>query len=246
LKSRKKQVDDWSDYPFLTQRGVELIKRYTEPRIFLDVNRYASYRDYGESTWRIGYGSKRIGKHIVGRSETATTAEIEKQLIEDLKDFSKVVNSYVFVPLNSNKKGALLSFAHSIGIYSFKESRLLHLINSLSSKAEIIREWSPYINQIWICGGERLVNRRRAELDLFYAADKEIPTQLPHKCKLDYCLLNLAETFNGASNQIKAIEYLESKIKDWDPDGKSLRYFFRLWNQKPAGLSSAPRLPKTD
>lgn len=246
MKSRKEQLDDWSEYPFLTQRGVELIKRFTEPRVFLGAGRYASYRDYGESTWRIGFGSKKIGKHVVGRSETATTVEIEKQLVEDLKLFSTVVNDYVFVPLNANKKAALLSFAHSIGICSFKNSRLLELVNTLATKNEIIREWSPYINRIWTSGGERMINRRRSELDTFYAADKEIPTQLPHNCKLEFCLLNLAETFNGSSNQLKAIEYLEGKIKDWDPDGKTLRYFFRLWRQKPSGLSSAPRLPKTD
>jgi hypothetical protein len=77
--------------------------------------------------------------------------------------------------------------------------------------------------------------------NMFYAADKEIPTQLKHSCNVEFCLLNLPETYNGASNQIKAIEYLESKILEWDPDGRSLRHFYRLWSQKPAGLGSPPR-----
>jgi len=241
LKSRKEYVEDWSDYPLLTQKGIDLIKLYSVPRVCLTPGRYGSYRDYGESIWRIGYGSKNLGKYIVNRSEVATQEQIDKQFVEDLKVFSNAIRDYVYVPLNNNKKAALLSFAHDLGIQSFKNCRLLELINSLASKTEIIREWSPYINKIWFSGGSRVVDRRRTELNLFYAADKEIPTQVKHNCQTEYCLLNLAETFNGAPNQIKAVEYLESKLLDWDPDGRSLRHFLRLWSQKPAGLGSAPR-----
>lgn len=241
MKSRKNKVEDWSEYPFLTQKGIDLIKHYFTPRICLTPGRYGSYRDYGESTWRIGYGSKKLGKHTVSRSEIATQAEIDAQLVEDLKEFSNTLRDYVYVPLNTNKKAALLSFAHDVGVQSFKNCRLLELINTLAPKSEIISEWSPYINTLWFSGGTRTVDRRRTELNTFYAADKEIPTHIKHSCQLDYCLLNLAETFNGAPNQIKAIEYLESKLLDWDSDGRVLRHFFRLWSQKPAGLGSPPR-----
>ena len=60
----------------------------------------------------------------------------------------------MFVNLNKNKRAALLSFAHSIGIQSFKTCRLLELINNYASKLKIIKEWSPYINRIWMSGGE--------------------------------------------------------------------------------------------
>jgi len=135
----------------------------------------------------------------------------------------------------------LLSFAHSVGIPSFKECRLLQLINECAPKSAIIREWSPYINRIWFSGGERFVERRRVELDLYLAGDKEIPTFIPHKCQTRQCLLNLAETYTGAPNQIKAIEYLERKMVDFDPSGEVLRRFFRYWNEKPSGLGSPPR-----
>jgi GH24 family phage-related lysozyme (muramidase) len=228
-------------YPFLTDKGIQLIKRYTEPRTAIGLGRYASYKDYGEEHWRIGYGSKKLGKKWVGYFEKATQEQIDKQLVEDLKEFSKLIEQYVFVPLNDNRKAAILSFAHSLGIASFKECRLLELINSLAPKKEIIREWSPYINSIWFSGGDKMVNRRRVELDTYLAPSAEIPTLTPHKCESQICLLNLPETFNGSPTQIKAIEYLERKITTWDPSGQTLRRFFRYWNEKPSGLGSPPR-----
>lgn len=239
-RSRKQKLD-LSDYPFLTERGIELIRRYTAPRTDIGMGRYASYKDYGEDIWRIGYGSKKLGKRWVGAMEKASKEEIETQLIEDLKEFSVEVAQYVHVPLNPNKKAALLSFAHSVGLASFKECRLLALINGLSRRSEIIREWSPFINTLWKSGGEYFVQRRRVELDTYLTADKEIPTFTPHKCTVNQCLLNIPETYNGAPNQIKAIEYLEKKFNEWDPTGESLRRFFRYWTEKPSGLGSPPR-----
>lgn len=205
------------------------------------MGRFGSYKNYGENIWRIGYDSKRINNHQVGFQEYATRKQIEIQLVEDLKEFTKQIEPYIFVPLNKNRKAAILSFAHNLGVCGFKESRLLALINRHASRNEIIKEWSPYINKMWLSGGEIIVNRRRTELDTFLAADKEIPTFTPHNCKLRTCLLNLPETYNGSANQIRAIEYLEGKILDWDPSGNSLKHFFRLWNEKPSGLGSPPR-----
>ena len=84
-------------------------------------------------------------------------------------------------------------------------------------------------------------DRRRAELNAFLSADKEIPTFTRHTCQTSICLLNLTETYNGAPNQIKAVEYLEKKIKEWDPTGHALRRFYRLWSQPPAGLGNQVR-----
>lgn len=63
-------------------------------------------------------------------------------------------------------------------------------------------------------GGDLMVARRRAELDMYFAADKEIPTFYRHECHTEACLLNLVETYNGSSNQIKGIEYLEKNSKN--------------------------------
>ena len=237
MKSHKK-IDDWAEYPLLSPKGLQLIKRHTQPRIHLGMGRFGSYKEYGENIWRIGYGSKKLGKHFISSREIATIQEIEAQLITDLKNFSKEIEPYIQVKLNKNRGAALLSFAHNVGLAAFKNSYLVELINKHASKAEIIREWSPYINTLWRSGGESIINRRRAELDTFLAGDKEIPTFTKHSCKLQTCLLNLPETYTGAPTQIKAIEYLEGKLLNWDPSGHSLKHFFRLWNQKPGGLGS--------
>ena len=159
----------------------------------------------------------------------------------DLKIFSDLVSQYVFVPLNRNRKAAILSFSYSIGISSLKTCRLLELINSHASKSKIIREWSPYINRLWCSGGDLLVDQRRMELDTYLAPDKTIPTFVPHRCHLKKCLLNLPETYTGAPNQVKAIEYLEKKLVQWDSSGEVLRRFFRYWSEKPRSLGSPQR-----
>ena len=243
LSSHKKNKvrTRWKDHPFLTRKGINLIKAHSLPRTHIGMGRYASYKDYGEDIWRIGYGSKQLGKRWLSSTDKATREEIDSQLEEDLKEFSDLVSHYVFAPLNSNRKAALLSFAHSIGITSFKSCRLLDLINSSAGKSKIIREWSPYINQIWMSGGDLMRDRRRVELDIYYAADKEIPTLVPHRCRVKRCLLNLPETYTGAPNQLKAIEYLERKLLEWDPSEEVMRQFFRYWTQKPSGLGSLPR-----
>jgi GH24 family phage-related lysozyme (muramidase) len=241
LVRRKKSNDEApveKPYPFLTDKGIEIIRKHTTPRTYLGMGRFASYKDYGEESWRIGYGSLRLGKRPVGGLDKASEEQIVQQLAEDLKEFSDQVAAYVFVPLNSNKKAALLSFAHSIGLASFKTCRLLELINGLAPRSEIIREWSPYINPIWRSGGEVMINRRRVEVDTYFAGDKEIPTLINHKCAAKFCLLNISETYKGTANQIKAIEYLERKLSEWDESGEVIRRFVRYWNEKPSGLSS--------
>ena len=110
---------------------------------------------------------------------------------------------------------------------SLKTCRLLDLINSSASKTELIKEWSPYINRLWCSGGDLMVSQRRMELDTYLAPDKKIPTFVPHRCHLKKCLLNLPETYTGAPNHVKAIDYLEKKLLQWDSSGEVFRRFFR-------------------
>ncbi len=227
-----------------TEKGFELTKRYTVPRVSLGLGKYASYKDFDDSYWRIGYGSIKIKDHYLNSKDKATQLEIDNQFKLDLEEFAKIAEQYIFIPLNKNRKAALLSFAHSVGIQSFKTCRLLNLINESKPKSKIIKEWSPTINTIWRSGGDLLIDRRRVELNTYYAPDKKIPTFYPHKCSSKVCLLNLAETYNGSPSQIKGIEYLEKKLKILDPSGQILRRFFRYWNQKPTGLGSLQ--PPTD
>ena len=228
-------------YSLFTEKGYKLTKKYTIPRTYLGMGKYAAYKDFGEDLWKIGYGSEVINEHYLNANDRASQEEIDKQFYIDLKNFSKKAENYIFFNLNKNKRAAILSFAHSIGLTSFKSCRLLELINSYATKNKIIKEWSPYINRIWMSGGDLMVSRRRSELDMYFAADKEIPTFYRHTCHAEVCLLNIAETYNGSATQVKGIEYLEKKLKELDPSGEILRKFFRYWNSTPSGLGSPLR-----
>ena len=228
-------------YSLFTEKGYKLTKKYTIPRTYLGMGKYAAYKDFGEDLWKIGYGSEVINEHYLNANDRASQEEIDKQFYIDLKNFSKKAENYIFFNLNKNKRAAILSFAHSIGLTSFKSCRLLELINSYGTKNKIIKEWSPYINRIWMSGGDLMASRRRSELDMYFAADKEIPTFYRHTCHAEVCLLNIAETYNGSATQVKGIEYLEKKLKELDPSGEILRKFFRYWNSTPSGLGSPLR-----
>ena len=200
--------------------------------------RFASYKDYGESIWRIGYGSMEIHGKVVTSKTRATQEEIDEQLKIDLETLSHKLSKIIHWRLNPKKKAAVISYAFSNGFISFKNSQLFELINSGCHKKKLVKEWSPFINKAWLNKSDFIIDQRRSELNLFLAADKEVPTFLPHKCKSKYCLLNIHETYNGNANQIKGINYLEKKIQELDPSGDVLRRFFRYWNQEPGGLGS--------
>lgn len=215
---------------------------YTPARTHMGFGKYAAYKDYGEFIWRIGYGSKELHERVICPFTRASSKEILEQLKLDLETLSYKVARLIQWPLNDKQKAAVLSYAHGIGFPAFKESNLLKIINAGCKKKEIIKELSPYINKKWLMFGEWVVDRRRSELNLFLAGNKEIATLVKHKCDLNYCLLNIPETYNGNPNQIKAINYLEKKMKDLDPSGEILRRFFRYWNQPPGNLGSPKNL----
>lgn len=235
------QLPDKYKSPFLNETAIKLIQHYTPARTNCGFGRFAPYKtEHGE--WRIGYGSKRIGKYWPTASMRVTREEIDKQLIKDLEELADKLSSYVFMPLNTKKRAAILSFAHSVGLIAFKECRLLELINARASRNLIIKEWSPYINPEYRYASEILKERRRVELNTYISPDLQVPLFTEHKCLFNNCLLNIGESFVGSPNQIKAIEYLERKVMEWDPSGETIRRFFRYWNQAPAGLGSPRNL----
>jgi len=223
--------------PFLSDIAVRLIKTYTVARTEIGLGRFASYKtEHGE--WRIGYGSKRIGKVWASAFFKTTKKEVDKQLVVDLEDFCANFSSYVYMPLNVKKRAAIVSYAHSVGLIAFKQSNLLKLINERATKNAIIKEWSPFINPEYRYVNSLLKRRRRVELNLYLAPDAEVPLFTEHKCPLKQCLLNIGESYMGTPNQIKAIEYLERKLLEWDPSEETLRRFWRYWNQEQGGLGS--------
>ena len=226
------------DTSYLNEHSLRIIKHYNLARTLTGSGHFASYKDYGESIWRIGYGSMEIHGKVVTPKTRATQKEINEQLKIDLEILSHKLSKIIYWPLNSKKKAAVISYAFSNGFISFKNSQLFELINSGCHKKKLIKEWSPFINKAWLNKSDFIIDQRRSELNLFLAADKEVPTFLPHKCKSKYCLLNIHETYNGNVNQIKGINYLEKKIQELDPSGDVLRRFFRYWNQEPGNLGS--------
>ena len=227
--------------PFLNDTAVNLIQLYTPARTDCGFGRFAGYKtEHGE--WRIGYGSKRLGKSWVGMFTRATKKEIDEQLIKDLEEFADKIQHYVVMPTAPKKRAALLSYAHSVGLATFKECQLLQLVNKRASKNAIIKEWSPFINPAYRGANPFLKERRRVELNIYLAPDNQVPLFTEHKCLLKHCLLNIGESYMGTPNQIKAIEYLERKIVEWDPTGETIRRFFRYWNQEQGGLGSPKNL----
>jgi GH24 family phage-related lysozyme (muramidase) len=225
---------------FFTEEGIRLIRWHTAPRTYNGFGRFSPYlTESGE--YLIGYGSGELFGRPVRPFICGTREEIEEQFLKDLKPFAALVEHYVQMPLNEKKRSAVLSYAHSIGIPAFKECKLLQLINSRASKAEIIKEWSPYINRKEYYP-ENLRNRRREELHTYMAPDKEVPLLFEHKCKLNCCLATLCDDYQGTPKQLKAIEYLEGKIKDWDTTGSVMKRFYRLWSQEQGGLGSPKNL----
>ena len=204
--------------------------------------RYAAYKDHGEFIWRIGYGSKEFKENVICPFTRATDKEILEQLQLDLETLSYKIARLIHWPLKDKQKAAVLSYAHSVGFPTFKNCELLEIINQGARKQEIIKTWSPYINKEWLNFGQWVVDRRRSELNLFLAPDKEIPTLVKHNCNMNRCLLNLPATYNGNPNQIKAINYLEKKLLEFDPSGEVVRRFFRYWDQPPGNLGSPKNL----
>ena len=77
------------NYSLFTEKGYQLTKRYTVPKTYLGMGRYAAYKDFGESVWKIGYGSESIDDHYLDANDRASQDDIDKQFYKDLKLFSK-------------------------------------------------------------------------------------------------------------------------------------------------------------
>lgn len=231
---------------FYTDYAFELVRRYTPCRIHVGFEEYTSYKAAKEDgPWLIGYGSKKIGRQTVTPFTKVTRREIDEQLKKDLEIFSEYVADLVYMPLNEKKRGAVISYAESVGLPYFKECKLLELINNSASKTEIIKEWSPFMRRNYQ-SNQRLTDRRRSELDLYLQSDVEVPLLVEHNCIAPQCLLNIAENYKGTVEQIRAIEYLEEELWRSDPGGTIISEFFKLWNEQPKATGSRSSFLEAD
>ena len=86
-------------YYFFSEKGYKLTKTYTSPRTFLGLGKYAAYKDFGEESWKIGYGSVQLNGHALTAKDKATQEEIDNKFFLDLREFSEKLKDYVFVNL---------------------------------------------------------------------------------------------------------------------------------------------------
>lgn len=127
--------------------------------------------------WTAGYGRAlrgMEGKFLVGKKDKEEAykvntinneSEANVALMEDLKVFERIVMSKIKVPLNQRQFDALVSHAYNTG----GSDTLFKLINRRAPEDQI-RRWfeTKYVTS----GGVRLrglVNRRKAESDLFFS-----------------------------------------------------------------------------
>lgn len=127
--------------------------------------------------WTAGYGRAlrgKDGKFLVGKKDKEEAykvntidneAEANAALMEDLMVFERIVTSKVKVPITQKQFDALVSHTYNTG----GSDTLFKLINKKAPEAQI-RRWfeTKYITS----GGVRLrglVNRRKAESDLFFS-----------------------------------------------------------------------------
>lgn len=131
--------------------------------------------------WTIGYGHAlrtADGSRFLNRSSdkaeayrqagTLTEEQAEKLLQEDLALFERVVDSVVLVPINENQRGALVSLTFNIGKTALKNSTLLQFLNNrryIEASKQFLR-WNKSKGKVL----KGLINRRKAEYDLFNSA----------------------------------------------------------------------------
>jgi lysozyme len=101
--------------------------------------------------------------HIKGvqMGDTATKAECDKLMKDDLLTFALAVDDMVIVPLKPHEHAALTSFSYNVGLGALKSSTLLRRVNAgeLPAACDELSRW-VYAKGLKFNG---LIKRREAE-----------------------------------------------------------------------------------
>jgi lysozyme len=118
-----------------------------------------------DGRWIVGYGHVRTARQGVEVSE----ADAEALLIYDLISVSHGINASAHTPLTQNEFDALVSFAFSIGLESFRQSLVLRRLNEGAhlQAACAMELWRKSEVEGEIIVVDALVRRRAAEKALF-------------------------------------------------------------------------------
>ncbi|MGK7949868.1 MAG: lysozyme [Xenococcaceae cyanobacterium] len=134
-------------------KGIDLIKRWE------------GYRSIAylcpANVWTIGYGHTATVKPGMCINQV----EAEELLKSDLRRFENAISNLVRVPLTQAQFDALVSFTFNVGVYAFKKSTLLRLVNQ-GDFLGAAKQFGRWVN----ANGKKLpglVKRREEEKKLF-------------------------------------------------------------------------------
>ncbi len=156
----------------LSDHGFAVIKNFEGLRL-------EAYRD-AAGVWTIGYGSTRYhdGKAVKPGDKLANTAQADALFQNTLGQYEDAVNRLVRVPLSQNQYDALVSFTYNEGTGALAESSLLVELNDKDypEAAAHFLMWDkitdPATGKKVV--SDTLVQRRKAESELFMTPDKPI------------------------------------------------------------------------
>ena len=123
-----------------------------------------AYKNKGD-VWTIGYGHTKGVK----AGDKVTKEEAKRLLKNDFSEHSKALK-YITAPLSNNQKIVLASLAYNMGIYGFKNSDLVKILNTDDYNGAA-KELEKYIRNNSGVIQPGLVTRRKEESKLFLTPD---------------------------------------------------------------------------
>lgn len=142
----------------ISNKGISLIEEFEGKRL-------RAYDD-GIGVFTIGIGTIRYpnGKKVQ-KGDVITEQQAQEFLLHDLKNFEKVINDVVKVPLTQNQYDAIVSLTYNIGSAAFSKSTLLRKLNARDYKgaSEQFLVWNKAGGKVM----RGLMRRREAERNLF-------------------------------------------------------------------------------
>lgn len=140
--------------------GLELIKHFESCRL-------DAFKPIPSDPWTIGWGRTRG----VRNGDSCSREQADAWLIEDVQTAEADVDTLITLPLTTNQRDALVSFAYNLGGPSLQMSTLRKLLNAgdVSGAAEQFTRWNKSKGQV-LAG---LTRRREAERKLFLTPDNE-------------------------------------------------------------------------
>ena len=151
----------------LSDNGTKFITQWEgfRPTAYQDVAGY----------WTIGYGHLILPNEQHLRTATLTKEQALALKKKDAGIAEAAIRGQVSAPLNQNQFDALVSLIFNIGSAAFRDSTVKARINAFDTEERITEAWHRWKN----AGGKTvpgLVNRRKAETELFFTDEKKKPT----------------------------------------------------------------------